>query len=387
MILATCAESASMFPLEGAAGIHWNPGGSLSEIDHTLEGLRAEGTLDSSGRFLVDLAWALEKMRLFRWPKPHYLVLKLIQGLIGLGCTSLDVTYLSTLSPVLAIRAAHPDLKLLRREDFASGRRVQLPGAFDRRRVWWSTVGSGARACSEILFCCSGLATEHWGKRDQKFRALPGAGVGRFRARRKPELSGAPVDVRRAAYSPSVGGCRHWLLRGSGHQDSPRWRRAFVRSIAPVDHTGCRERSGYCGHDALESRRRPSIAGFSRLRLPSLALDHVCGRHRAVSSQGRGAARNRMALHSLTRDSSVDDRRQTASIRASSMSITTSRKESTLDGDRRSRESLTGQPFLKIGPGIEEAALQLGIHDGRLANICWPPAKSPQPSAAMFWAA
>jgi hypothetical protein len=80
------------------------------DIEQTFQSLLAEGQLESSGSFQIDVRLAREKMRHFAWPEPRFLVLKILQGLIGLKCTSVDMTLPSTLeaAPLLEIRAAHP---------------------------------------------------------------------------------------------------------------------------------------------------------------------------------------------------------------------------------------------------------------------------------------
>ena len=63
----------------------------MPDIEQALQALRSDGRWESTGHFQIDMRLALEKMGRFGWPDPRFLVLKVIQGMVGLGCTEIDV--------------------------------------------------------------------------------------------------------------------------------------------------------------------------------------------------------------------------------------------------------------------------------------------------------
>lgn len=64
----------------------------MSDIASLLEELKKEGTLDSEGRFLVDLVKADEKLEQFRLPSPHHYILAIVSSATAAGAHSIRVT-------------------------------------------------------------------------------------------------------------------------------------------------------------------------------------------------------------------------------------------------------------------------------------------------------
>ena len=61
-------------------------------LEHLLDQLKHEGTFDSSGRFTLNMAQALEKMNRFRLAEPHLYVLNLVSAAVASGATFLRIS-------------------------------------------------------------------------------------------------------------------------------------------------------------------------------------------------------------------------------------------------------------------------------------------------------
>ncbi len=64
-----------------------------NELLAVLDGLRSEGTMNSSGVFTIDLAKALPKLEKFQLPKPHFGLLKVIQSAIVSGASKIETHF------------------------------------------------------------------------------------------------------------------------------------------------------------------------------------------------------------------------------------------------------------------------------------------------------
>ena len=87
----------------------------MSELERVLAELHDEGRLDSHGAFQLEWRRAFQKLTQFRLPEPGYVAVKLIQGLVGLGCTFI---FVESDNDRLVVRGAHADPRQVSREKF-----------------------------------------------------------------------------------------------------------------------------------------------------------------------------------------------------------------------------------------------------------------------------
>ncbi len=64
----------------------------MSDLASLLDELKQEGTLDSEGRFLVDLVKAEEKLEQYRLPSPHHYILALVSSATAAGAHTIRVS-------------------------------------------------------------------------------------------------------------------------------------------------------------------------------------------------------------------------------------------------------------------------------------------------------
>lgn len=67
-----------------------------ADLANLLQSMAAEGSVNSSGVFTVDVRAALPKLEKFQLPRPHFGILKVIQSAVASGATYVDTNFGST---------------------------------------------------------------------------------------------------------------------------------------------------------------------------------------------------------------------------------------------------------------------------------------------------